>query len=192
MTNVPSWIIIHCTDYPRSLMADQFLACDSWHKDRGFPKSSVGYYIGYHAMITGERIRFARLDSDVGAHCNQIVDGKSMNYQSLSICLGFDGDVEMPTAMEYALLQKQIWEWQRLYDIPDANVKPHRHYAKDKTCPGKLLTDEWLKELLKRPVAVDKPPIKETQCLDERKQIETLKAEKNNLWVFIKNLLRIS
>lgn len=179
MKNNPNTIIIHCTDYPRSKMADQFVACDGWHKDRDFPLSSLGYYTGYQRMITGDKNYQARLDTDEGAHCNQKVNGLSMNFQSLGICMGLDGDIELPTTMEYALLQKQVWAWQDQYNISNEQVKFHRFYATEKTCPGSLITDAWLKELLRRPVAVvaipPKPP--ENMCIAQEKVIEEQKQK---------------
>lgn len=179
LKNDPKYIILHCTDYPRSKMADQFLACNSWHKDRDFPVSSLGYFIGYHRMITGEKNYQARLDNDVGAHCNQQLNGLSMNFQSLGICIGFDGDVEYPTNMEYALLQKQVWEWQDRHKIPNENVKFHRDFATSKTCPGSLITNDWLKKLLVRPVVVENIPLKplEVTCIAQEKEIKELKAK---------------
>lgn len=180
--NLPKWILVHCTDHPRSLIADQFESCDLWHKTRTFPLSSLGYYIGYHRLITGEKNYQARLDTDVGAHCNQQVDGVSLNFQSLSVCVGFDGDIEQMTAMEYALLQKQVWEWQDKYHIPNEKVKFHRDFATNKTCPGSLISKAWLTELLKRPVVVSvamKPADK--LCLAEEKTVSEQEAELSGL-----------
>ena len=170
--NNPKWILIHCTDHPRSLIADQFESCDLWHKARDFPLSSLGYRIGYHRLITGEKNYQARLDTDVGAHCNQHVNGLSLNFQSLGVCVGFDGDIEQMTAMEYALLQKQIWQWQDKFHIPNENVKFHRDFATGKTCPGSLFSKAWLTELLKRPVVVSVAPKPEDKmCIAEEKLI---------------------
>lgn len=179
MKNNPKYIICHCTDYPRSKMPDQFLACNNWHKDREFPLSSLGYYIGYHRLITGEKNYQARLDNDEGAHCNQQVNGLSLNFQSLGVCVGFDGDIEPLTSMEYALLQKQVWDWQDLYKIPNENVKFHRFYATEKTCPGSLITDAWLKTLLTRPVVVTNISLKpiENMCISQEMEIKELKAK---------------
>jgi hypothetical protein len=99
--------------------------------------------VGYHYLITGEREYKCRADTDVGAHCNQGYDGKtvyqpgtydstkikSMNYQSIGICVGFDGDIEYPTPIQYGLLQKRIWALQDKYNIPNENVKFHRFFT---------------------------------------------------------------
>lgn len=150
--NNPKYIIIHCTAYSYRTLFDQFVACNGWHKDRQFPLSSLGLYIGYQRLITGDKNYQCRLDTDEGAHCNQQIGGISMNFQSLGVCLGFDGDIEFPTANQYILLQKQVWDWQDKYNIPNTNIFFHRHFATNKTCPGNLITDQWMKDLLIRPL----------------------------------------
>lgn len=170
--NNPQWILIHGTDYQKSKMADQFSACNGWHKDRAFPLSSLGYHVGYHKMVTGERLYTARVDEEVGAHCNQHWNGKSLNYQSLGICVGFDGDVEQMNAMEYAILQKQVWAWQDQYKIPNERVQFHRYFATEKTCPGSLFGTTWLKTLLTRPIVVNVPQkAPENMCMAQEKVI---------------------
>lgn len=179
MQNNPKYILIHCTDYPRNMMANQFVACNNWHKDRSFPISSKGLYIGYHVLITGDSSYICRDDLEEGAHCNQNVNGLSMNFQSLSVCVGFDGDIEYLTAMEQALLQKQIWAWQDMYKIPNKNVKFHRFYTPAKSCPGSLITENWLEDLLDRPAQTSIPNLKpvEKMCITEEKIIAEQKAK---------------
>ena len=182
MINIPRKIIIHCTDYSYRLMDDQFKACEGWHKDRDFPLSSLGYHIGYHRLITGDKNYQARVDGEEGAHCNQIENGISMNFQSLGVCVGFDGDVEFPTPLQYQLLQEQVWKWQNQYSISNENVVFHRYYSKEKTCPGSLLDEIWLKNLLFRSL----PPtlgIKPDSCLNESQKVDKGK------WSWLKELI---
>ncbi len=176
--NTPKYILIHCTDHPRSKIFDQFVSCNQWHKDRGFPISSKGLYIGYHRLITGDKNYECRADTDEGAHCNQQVNGVLLNVHSLGVCIGFDGDVEEMTAMEYALLQKQIFEWQDKYKITDDNVRFHRDFAVGKTCPGSIITKAWLKNLLVRPVVFQAPekPV-ENMCIAQEKIIAEQKEK---------------
>lgn len=179
--NNPRWIILHCTDYSYRLMKDQFLACNGWHRDRDFSVSSLGYYVGYQRLITGGKNNQARLDTDEGCHTNQVVDGVSMNIQSLAVCVGFDGDLEFPLPEDYALLQKQVWDWMDQYMIPPSKIKFHRHFAVGKTCPGSLITDQWLSDLLKRPLPVPPPEsVKLNECLatvdTQKKQITLLQS----------------
>lgn len=178
MKNSPKYILVHCTDYSYSQLFDQRKACEGWHKDRDFPVSSLGSQVGYHVLITGDINYQCRLDEDEGAHCNTVVNGLSMNYQSLGIAIGFDGDIEMPTATQYALLQKQVWAWQDKYNIPNDKVYYHRAFSPSKTCPGSLLDDKWLKTLLTRPKPVITPskPL-ETMCIAQEEEIKKLKEQ---------------
>lgn len=142
--NRPQYILIHCSDDSYTNCFDQLNKINIYHRDeRGFPISSLGYWVGYHRLITGDKNYQCRLDTDVGAHCNQGYDGKtvyapgtyddtkikSMNFQSLGICWGGDGDIQFPTPIQYGLLQKQIWEWQDKWKIPNENVLFHRYFT---------------------------------------------------------------
>jgi len=179
--NLPLWIVIHCTDYPKSKLADQFLACDGWHKDRDFPLSSLGYYVGYHKVVTGGKLYTARQDGEVGAHCNQQSNGRSMNYQSLGICVGFDGDIEQVDPIEYSILQKQVWAWQDQYGIANDHVVFHRYFATDKTCPGSLLNDAWIALLLKRPTIVT--PAEKNGCITPEEKVTLISLFKKLLGI---------
>lgn len=172
--NTPKYLIIHTTDYPYSKMQDQFKACDGWHKERQFPKSSKGLYIGYHYLFTGGREYICREDSEEGAHCNTQVNGQSMNFQSIGLAVGFDGDIEYMPPVEYTLLQKRVWALQDKYKIPNDRVKYHRDFTPSKTCPGSLIDSKWLVQLLQRPIVVVDKPV-EKMCIAEEKEIVVLK-----------------
>lgn len=162
--NIPKYIVIHCSDVSEKIQYNQLNSINTYHRDeRQFPLSTLGYWVGYHYLITGGEIYQCRLDSDEGAHCNQGFDGLtvypagsgkalSMNLQSIGICWGGDGDLEHPSTIHYNLLQKKIWDIQDKYNIPNMNVFFHRKFSTSKTCPGSLIIDEWLKLLLTRQV----------------------------------------
>jgi hypothetical protein len=210
--NKPTEILIHGTDYSYRLIADQFKACNGWHRDRwnqmilkngiwtpapegettGYQHrymtddearkygtlSSLGNYHGYHHLITGGKNYKCREDNEIGAHCNQKKNGISINLQSLAACVGFDGDIEQMTSMDYALLQQQVWFWQDQYGIPDEKVGFHRDYAVNKTCPGSLISKLWLVTLLRRPspaIPAQKPV--EKMCIVHEKEIVELKKQ---------------
>ena len=176
--NNPKFLILHCSDVSYTSIPDQLNSINQYHKERGFPLSSLGYYVGYHYLITGEKEYQCRLDIEEGAHCNQRENGISINFQSIGLCLGIDGDIEYPSSMQYAILQKRVWELQDKYGIPNENVRFHRYYATSKTCPGSLITDKWLATLLIRPVETSIPekPV-EMRCVAEEAQIKALKEQ---------------
>lgn len=169
--NNPQYIVIHCTDFSESLRYDQLNQTNSYHKSEGFPKSSLGYYVGYHYLITGGKEYQCRLDTDVGAHCNSSVNSLSMNYQSIGVCWGGDGDVEYPSPEHYRLLKERIRALMRDFGIPKENVRFHRAFNTKKTCPGSLLTEEWLNNLLKDDV------VKASTCSVEKEEITELKKQ---------------
>lgn len=190
--NIPKYIVIHCSDVSFRQRYDQLNSINIYHRDeRDFPKSSLGYYVGYHCLITGDKNYKCKEEDEVGAHCNQGFDGKtvyptgsgkalSINYQSLGICIGFDGDIEMPPVTLYKLLQKQIWAWQDKYVIPNENVYFHRYFHSGKTCPGSLIKPQWLIDILKRPEPVTFKPV-ENMCTEYKETID-------NQNMIIKNL----
>ena len=191
---MPRYLVLHCTDYSFRIKNNQLKDVDSWHKDRGFPLSSKGYFCGYHYLITGDKVYQCREDNEIGAHCNQEFDGKnvyppqsgkalSVNVQSVSVCVGFDGDIEMPTPKMYDLLQKKVWELQDKYEIPNNRVLFHRFFAKNKSCPGSLITDQWLTDLLTRPKPIVENKI--STCI-----VDNEVAKKPSIWDNLFALIR--
>lgn len=203
MKNYPKYIVIHCSDVSYRKLFDQFDNINNYHRDvKEFPISDLGFYVGYHALITGNAktqkyaIYKCKNDDEVGSHCNQGYDGinayspgsgiaLSMNFQSLGICMGFDGDIEMPPPDMYDLLRKQVWQWQDAYKIPSEKVFFHNFFTgKAKTCPGTLITDQWLKDLLTRPLPISIDP-KQNQCVDEKVVIDIQKKQIYNLQTLV-------
>ncbi len=142
--NKPTKIIVHSTDVSWTKNRDQFHAVDQYHHSRGFPESRSGSFVGYHSLITGGKNYRPKLDSEEGAHTI------GQNLTSLGVAVGFDGDVEYPHPEDYALLKRQVQNWQDSYLIPNEEVHFHREFNPQKTCPGALLGKEWMGELLKR------------------------------------------
>jgi len=181
-TNTPRYYVLHCSDVSYRANSDQFNSINNYHRDvRKFPESSLGIHVGYQNLFTGGKQYKCREDNEVGAHCNQGYDGVtvyppgtpgklSMNYQSIGDCVGFDGDIEQMPLIEKGLLQKRMWEVQDKY--PGIIFKFHREFAKDKTCPGSLITTAWLNDLLKRPTPVVVPPKPpESMCIAQERVI---------------------
>jgi hypothetical protein len=130
--NKPEVTIIHHTavggDTP------QFYAVNRYHKSLGFPRSSLGYYVGYHYMIgkNGNVVQ-ARLHSDIGAHTI------GWNDRSIGICLSGNFNVEQPP-------QAQLEALRALTEKIGLPVDLHRQRQVNRTCPGRLFTLELLQE----------------------------------------------
>lgn len=183
--NNPSFIIVHCSDVSERDIYNQLKSIDQYHKTRDFDLSKLGYYVGYHALITGGQLYRTRLDEEEGCHCNQNLNGMTMNVQSLGICVGFDGDIEFPNQKHYDLLKEQVLKWQTQHKISNDRVLFHRHFATNKTCPGSLIKQDWLDTLLtSTPVTVPKVP----EQADKQKEIQKIQDQ---ISIFTKLLIQL-
>lgn len=178
--NIPRFIVIHGTDVSRTKNAHQFAAVNRYHQEREFPISSLGYYVGYHFLLeSGGQLIRARLDSDEGAHTNQVENGVSVNLQSLAICLAGDFDVELPTPEQIAALRPLISQMRKDYAIPAERIRFHRSWATTKTCPGSLLHDDWLATVIEGAALYNKEPEqadKQARILDLSRQLDAAKT----------------
>lgn len=131
----PKRIIWHHSAYQSD--EHQAAKIDQWHKDRGFPISSLGYYIGYHYIIEKDGSVFkAREENEIGAH------DQGENIDSLGICLAGDFNKEMPTVAQTNAFRTLWLDIIIRLSIPILAIEPHRR--DDSTdCPGKNLTDDW-------------------------------------------------
>lgn len=145
--NKPQYLIVHHTGGtdadPRADTSNQkFEVVDDWHRQKWNFKSSLGHYIGYQYFIdkTG-KVTQGRADTEEGAH----TIGK--NNSSIGICLAGNFDVTKPTQAQIDALKALLKEKMAQFNIPLANVVPHRTFAV-KTCYGSLLSDSWARDLL--------------------------------------------
>lgn len=167
-------ILIHCSAYPAS-SKDRFNEINQLHKDREFDKSSKGFYVGYHVLLTGGKKYVAREETDIGSHCLDMnfvgqagylfPDKLSLNYHSLAICVDFNGDKEDIPAWALPMLKEQVEAWMKKYNIPLDKVRFHREFSKEgKTCPGTRITRKWVESFFKPlppppPTPAPAPPV---------------------------------
>ncbi len=182
--NNPKYIIVHTTDVGRVRSSRQFYVVDRYHKSRGFPKSSLGYYGGYHFFYEpdGTELRYKE-DWEIGAHTNEVIDGISMNLQSIALCFAGDGDVEFPTDEQAKAMAKRIKKLVDKYTIPLDNVRigPHRTWKPTKTCYGSMLGKDWALNLVK-------PHEKEQEQLNKQIEIEEMKNTLDSLRILLLRL----
>lgn len=115
----------------------QFAAINEWHKARGFPLSSLGFYVGYHYVIEkdGTVVR-ARNDDEIGAH------DTGENLDSLGICLVGDFTTKRPTFEQEATFKTLLRTLMFAHNITLNAIEPHRR--DDSTeCPGKAMPENW-------------------------------------------------
>lgn len=135
MINKPNKIIVHHT--ADSWGGRQFNKVNDWHRKRNFPKSSLGYFCGYHFFIEKDgTIIKARRISEEGAHT------KGQNFTSIGIGLAGNFNKEMPTNKQKEALGNICLSLMKEYNIDIIRIYPHRKY-KQTSCYGTKLDDKW-------------------------------------------------
>jgi N-acetylmuramoyl-L-alanine amidase len=155
-------VVIHHSASDLNTTVEQI---NQWHKDRGFPESSLGYYIGYHFIITADgKITRTRGDWEIGCHCVP-------NENKVGVCLTGNFNNYSPTKEQLDSLGDLLGSLKLVFYIDDNSILPHK-YFKATECPGKNLED-WLK-LYKKvgflTKAVEEVRIK-VMCLLNKKEI---------------------
>jgi N-acetyl-anhydromuramyl-L-alanine amidase AmpD len=118
----------------------QFAKIDAYHKTRDFPKSSLGFYVGYHYLIEHDgRIIQARKETEIGAH------DTGENINSIGICLAGNFNITYPTTEQAISAAQLIKDIRTRFNIPITRIEPHR-WDDTTDCPGTLLPDNWLIE----------------------------------------------
>lgn len=137
----PQYIFIHHTAVSYTKNPDQWKATDAYHKGKGW--GGGGY--NYEVAADGGLHQFRPDGSQTAAQFQQL-DAKSkptynMNDgRAISICWDGNGDIELPTLLQKAVIAQLIKGKMEAYKIPRSNIFCHRRVA-PKTCPGKLLPD---------------------------------------------------
>lgn len=117
---------------------------NNWHKIRGFPISSLGYYVGYHYVITKEgEVTQCRQDDEIGAHTI------GYNDKSIGIVLTGNFDYFHPTWGQTYALKSLLTQKIKQYGLLASKVAPHRAFAQ-KSCYGRNLTDSWASDLVRQ------------------------------------------
>ena len=109
--------------------------------------------LGYHYVIHKDgEVWKGRPEHYHGAHVKE----DDMNTKSIGICLAGNFDVTLPTKEQELSLIDLIKD---IRSRANLTVYPHRYFLGNppyKSCYGKRLTDEWIKNLLKPVVIEDK------------------------------------
>lgn len=130
---IPKIIILHHTVSLRDKTTIQNV--NNWHSVR-FPKSSLGWNIGYHYLITGDgKIIQTRRDNEIGMHTIPN-DGK------IGICLTGNFEIEQPSPVQLTSLQQLLEDLKIKYGFNDEQIKAHSELNQT-LCPGIYLR-EWL------------------------------------------------
>lgn len=127
-TNVPNKIILHHTAAKTPI--PQFAAVDEWHRQRGFLKSSLGFFVGYHYLIEVDgTVKQARDDKEEGSHTI------GENLKSLGVALVGDFTNSLPTPAQLNSLGQLLHSLCTKYSIHPTRIFPHKTYSST-ACPG--------------------------------------------------------
>lgn len=140
----PSKIMIHHTAVSYQFNHDQFTANNSYHKNQGFPKSSMGFYLGYNYEISMSGfLRQARKCGEVTAACYQanMNDGRCVH-----IALDGNFDREKPAPNQIYKLRDQLRLLVKQYKINVLDIVFHNQFA-PKSCPGKNMDLAFIRSL---------------------------------------------
>lgn len=135
MENRPTKIIWHNT--ADSDTSRQLNKVNDWHRQRGFPRSSLGFFIGYHYLVERDgSYTQARKETEEGAHTI------GENFSSIGISLTGNFDLARPTQAQEQTAAKICADVMKRWNIKITETYPHRKYS-NTSCPGKLLKDNW-------------------------------------------------
>ncbi len=135
MANRPNKIIVHHDGVSR--VGPSFGVVNEYHQSLRFPKSTLGFYCGYHYWIERDgSLRQARCDDEPGAHT------VGQNWSSIGIGLAGNFDVAMPSPEQEKALGDLVFQLCTEHKILFTAVYPHRMYA-EKSCYGANLHDQW-------------------------------------------------
>ena len=136
----PIRIIIHTTAdlYPFA----QLERVNEWHRQIDFPKSSLGYWVGYtyFAERSGTIIQ-TRTDTEQQAHV------KGYNSDSIGIGVAGNHDYERPTNAQIISVKNLVLRKMTEWAIHPSNVYGHRQFTSSKTCPGLKWPESEIKAL---------------------------------------------
>lgn len=133
---IPSRIIWHHSAINKD--GDQLKQIDAYHKQRDFPLSKRGYYVGYHYLIERSGLVTQCRDLDeIGAH------DQGENLNSIGICLAGDFTAMLPNEAQTKTAATIVAEIRAAYFIPINRIEPHR-WDDNTQCPGAFLPDNWL------------------------------------------------
>ena len=147
---------IHNTGVSYSDVKNQLWAVNNYHRKKFNMKSSLGFYVSYNGFIDGDgTFTQTRLIGDetaaiVGHNCD-----KPQTCDTIHFCIAFNGDKEVLNQAQRKTLKRLYKGDIKLrtlsldFDITGLEDKFHRDLQFNRTCPGKLMTYDYIKDVLK-------------------------------------------
>lgn len=121
-------LVIHHSDDAST--APQFEKINGYHRSKGFPISSLGFFVGYNWIVERDgKLMQARGLDDIGAHTAASCGEGHCNLVAYGVCLAGDFTFQTPTDAQLATLFT-LWKalnYPRIYLHSD---------TKATACPG--------------------------------------------------------
>lgn len=136
--NKPEWIVVHNSDSD----SDNFVSIQRYHIT-----DPLRLYenVAYHYVIERDgTVVPGRPEHYHGSH----VAEDDMNWKSIGICLCGKFENKGPNEKQIESLKTLLKELSQKYNIPVTRIKPHRFWAKKKSCYGSFMTEDWAEHLL--------------------------------------------
>lgn len=147
------FIVIHHSATP-SGSAQVF---EAYHRSRGMNNGLAYHFVvcnGTNDTDDGELEIGARWHKQLaGGHCKQ----ETINEQAIGICLVGDFTQRLPSDKQMETLARLVFELQRQFTIPSANVLGHGHVVGEfSECPGKSFPWDTFRAALAKVVEADR------------------------------------
>ena len=139
MKNIVKKIIIHHS--ADAFPGNQTGKINEWHKQRNFTYSSLGFWVGYHAIFHKDgTITETRRESEIGCHC------RGLNSTSLGWCLEGHFSVQKPTKEQEERLGRALAFILKKHKLSVMDIDIHRAFSATE-CPGKNIDADWARRI---------------------------------------------
>lgn len=129
--------ILHYEGHPPHKQPATFEQVNAYHKSLGFPKSSLGFYIGYNYWVERDgTIKQGRIDGEKGAH--------TIGHNN-EIGTSFSGN--LPTLAQKIAIKAHLIKKYEEHKMSLKDIGPHRQFQANRTCYGPL-PDDWAMDLV--------------------------------------------
>lgn len=147
------YLFLHHTADPSGGL--QFQKVNAYHKGKGFPKSLLGFYVGYTYLIerTGEILQGRIEGEERGSHtvadipeCSDNNACGDLNKEGLAICFAGNLSYQLLTDEQKESGESLILEILKRWQLKPSDILNHRDVS-ETACPGMDLKTLFLKNI---------------------------------------------
>lgn len=172
-------IALHHSGVSRQSNPQQFDAINRYHKGKGYSISRLGYYTGYNFLIDGDGVitQTREIGEATGAQKGwNCIGGKC----AISICFTGNFDQELPSDEQIESAKELLATLKGEYNVP---VLGHRDLQDERTCPGVLMTEDYINRRL---LGIVPPPSEAEKERQEELKKQLREAQSSLVQVLIK------